>query len=57
MDRGVWWATVHGVAESDTIKDFHYFFNFFRWDFSLLTRGKLEKSKMLWTQLYNAGSL
>ena len=38
MDRGVWWATVHGVAESDTIKDFHYFFNFFRWDFSLLTR-------------------
>jgi len=20
MDRGVWWATVHGVAESDMIE-------------------------------------
>ena len=25
MDRGAWWATVHGVAESQTrLSDFHF---------------------------------
>ena len=25
MDRGAWWATVHGVAKSQTgLSDFHY---------------------------------
>ena len=29
MDGGAWWATVHGVAESDTIEWFHFhFFSF-----------------------------
>ena len=23
MDRGAWWATVHGVAKSQTLSDFH----------------------------------
>ena len=29
MDRGVWWATVHGVAkESDMTKRLHFHFSF-----------------------------
>ena len=29
MDRGVWWAAVHGVAESRTqLSDFTFTFNF-----------------------------
>ena len=29
MDRGTWWATVHGIAKSRTgLNDFHFHFHF-----------------------------
>ena len=33
VDRGAWWATVHGVIESETTEQAHCLFLFFRYLF------------------------
>ena len=47
MDRGAWWATVHGVAESWTqLSDFHYY----------ITRQVVTDKSKIWTYMFDSKS-
>ena len=56
MDRGAWWATVHGVAKSQTrLSNYHcHFHNWISHGKSLLHRPcpMNQTTSLLWTQLY-----
>ena len=53
MDRGVWWATVHGVAkESDMTKRLHFHFSF-----HALEREMATHSSVLGWRIPGTGSL
>ena len=42
MDRGAWWAAVHGVAKSQArLSDFTFTFNFHAWEKEMATHSSI----------------
>ena len=62
MDRGAWWATVHGVAKSRTrLSDFTFPFHFHALEKEMATHSSVLAWKIPWTEepggLQSMGSL
>ena len=51
MDRGAWWAAVHGVAKSRTrLSDFTFPFHFHALEKGLATRSSVLAWRIPWTE-------
>ena len=51
MDRGAWWATVHGVAKSRTrLSDFTFPFHFHALEKEMATHSSVLAWKIRWTE-------
>ena len=51
MDRGAWWAAVHGVAKSRTrLRDFTFTFHFHALEKEMATHSSIPAWKISWTE-------
>ena len=51
MDRGAWWAAVHGVAKSWTrLSDFTFTFHFHALEKEMATYSSILVWRILWTE-------
>ena len=51
MDRGAWWATVHGVTKSRTrLRDFIFTFHFYALEKEMATHSNILAWKIPWTE-------
>ena len=51
MDRGAWWAAVHGVAESRTrLSDFTFTFHFHALEKEMASHSSILAWKIPWTE-------
>ena len=56
MDRGAWWAAVHGVAKSQTrLSDFTFTFHFHALEKAMATHSSVLAWRIQWTE--EAGGL
>ena len=52
MEGGVWWATVHGVAKSQTrLSDFTFTFHFHAWEKEMATHSSVLACRIPGTAL------
>ena len=51
MDRGAWWAAVHGVVKSQTqLSDFTFIFHFHALEREMATHSSVLAWKIPWTE-------